>query len=139
MPNTSTAVALTLLADHSAEATRSSAELGAAADEIWRQLTGHFAQLIGDAGVQAVIDRSISIARARLPWLAVASDATDPGTRSLRVAFERQSVADGIEGFGHLITTFIALLGRFIGDALVTRMLSEVWPAAFPSAPKESP
>jgi hypothetical protein len=127
----STVARALLTADSGADATTSSARAAAAVEQVWGKLGTHFARLIGDAGIQAVLARSVTIVRVRAPWI--------DGTSSLRSAFEAQSVETCVEAFGDLFTTFTALLGRFIGDALVMRLLSEVWPTVFPSVPKELP
>lgn len=108
----------------------SPANIAAAVDQVWTKLRVHFTRLIGDAGVQAVLDRTISLARMRSAWLA---------PDDLRSAFEHQSVEVGVTGFAELLWTFIGLLGRFIGHPLVGRLLREVWPDVFPSVLKELP
>ncbi len=140
MPSEKLELARALLsAESGAEATSSAANVAAAVDRIWVDLARHFARLIGDTGVHAVLERTISIASARWPWLIVPREPLDSGPRSLRGAFEGQTVATAVAAFDDLITTFIALLGRFIGDELVKRLLAEAWPAVFPFVPKESP
>lgn len=106
-------------------------------DEIGAALARHFARLIGTAGVQSVLDRSIELASTRHPWLGgPRTDAPRTGW-SLREPFARRTEPDGVAGLADLLSTFIGLLGRFIGEELVARALHELWPDAFPVTTKE--
>jgi hypothetical protein len=107
----------------------SPANVAAAVAQVWTKLRAHFTRLIGDAGIQAVLDRTVSLASMRSAWLAPEGLA----------GFAHQSVEGGVTGFSELLWTFVGLLGRFIGHQLVGRLLHEVWPDVFPSVLKELP
>jgi len=57
----------------------------------------------------------------------------------LRAAMEVQDPHTARDAFVDLLTTFIDLLGRLIGDALVGQLLHELWPQLFPSSAKGIP
>jgi hypothetical protein len=51
---------------------------------------------------------------------------------------ESESPAVATEAFVCLLSTFVELLARLIGEVLAARVLHEVWPAMFPSEVKET-
>jgi hypothetical protein len=103
----------------------------------FEELTRYLAQLVGEMGVRAVFARSVADARSTYPWLAVTTP-TDPPWVSLRGAMERQDPSASRDAFVGLLSTFIELLARLIGDGLVGRLLHDVWPEVFPQVPKEA-
>lgn len=100
------------------------------------QLSLHLARIIGEIGVRALLARSATLTSVRFPWLASAIPRTasaDSPWAALTVAMESQDPPTASEAFVDLLATFIELLGRLIGDALVARLLHELWPELFPS------
>lgn len=102
------------------------------------KLAGHMANLVGAAGIHALFDRSLAIARGEFPWL-VAAVAVPPDDRwrRLQICMESQDPAIANDAAEFLIETFLALIGRFIGTTLVRRLLAEMWPE-LSSPPEES-
>jgi len=112
----------------------SSTQVAASAVRACEQLTYHLARLVGEVGIRTLIARSVVLTCARFPWLAN----TVPGTvsaespwASLRAAMELQDPQIASEAFVDLLSTFVELLGRLIGEGLVVRLLHEVWPEVF--------
>jgi len=103
----------------------------------FEELTRHLAQFVGEMGVRALFARSVADARSTYPWLA-ATTPTDPPWVSLRGAMERQDPSASRDAFVGLLSTFIELLARLIGDGLMRRLLHDVWPEVFPQVPKET-
>ena len=114
----------------------------AAADAVQacEQLSQHLARIIGEIGVRALLARSAVLTSGRFPWLASAIPMTAPAGSSwaaLSVVMESQDPQTASEAFADLLATFIELLGRLIGDALVARLLHELWPELFLSPAKD--
>jgi hypothetical protein len=120
----------------------SSTHVAASAVQACEQLSQHLARLIGENGVRMLLARSAALASVRFPWLSGAiprtASADSPWT-ALSAAMESQDPHTAGEGFVDLLSTFIELLGRLIGDALVERLLHELWPALFLSPVKGTP
>jgi hypothetical protein len=105
------------------------------------QLTRHLAPLIGETGVRALLARSAALSGATYPWLAAtvpAPPTTDTAWDALRAAIEQQDVEVARDAFVALLSTFVALLGRLIGDGLVQGLLHDIWPDVFSQAVKEA-
>lgn len=111
------------------------------AEQAIEQLMRQLARLVGDHGIRTLFRRSLSLASAEFPWLAITAEEA-PGAVSpavaLRIALQSESPDVARHAFGVLLTTFLGLLARLIGEPLVRSMLQEVWPEVFRSE-KESP
>jgi hypothetical protein len=132
-----TTARLLLVTVGGADVTATPAQLAGAIDQVWTELQTHFGNLIGAAGMRALQDRSVSIAAERLPWLAVPRQGSGVATWSLRTVFERRPPSEAIAEFSHVMASLITLVGRLIGDAMVGRVLHEIWPEVFPRIAKE--
>ena len=115
----------------------SSALVATSVERVWTKLESHFKQLIGDAGIRAVLDRTVMITSARVAWLVPPPPGVVGGAAYLRSLLEQQAPDAGVAAGAELLTEFVALLGRFIGDALVRRLLHELWPDAVALVSKE--
>lgn len=117
------------------------AQRAATAAQAWDELSEHFSRLIGPAGVRAIFDRSVVLTRAKYPCLAMLPmRSPEPPTPTLRACLETQTPDVALDASVALITTFLQLLGRLVGEGLVRRMLRELWPDAIPaSATDEEP
>ena len=106
------------------------------------QLSQHLAKLLGEKGVQALFDRSVVLASKQFAWLVTAKANPDGSMGStfalLGTLLEQQDLETATEAFVAILSTFLDLLGRFIGERLVDRLLDEVWPSVFPHAVKET-
>ena len=111
------------------EATHATTEQPAlAAGRACEKLALHFANLVGSAGIQALFDRSIALARFEHPWLAVAAAPTESRWTRLQTCLDAQGPAVANDAAVDLVATLLALIGRFIGDELVTQLLNEIYP-----------
>ena len=120
----------------------SAARVAANAVEACEQLSHHLAQIIGEVGIRTLLARSATLTSARFPWLAGAIPKIAPVESpwaALRVALEAQDPRTARGAFVDLLTTFIDLLGRLIGDALVRQLLHDLWPELFPTSAKGIP
>jgi hypothetical protein len=109
----------------------SSTAVAADAVQACEQLSRHLARIIGEIGTRTLLARSAVLTSARFPWLAGAiprTAASDAPWAALGAVLERQDPHTASEAFVVLLTTFVELLGRLIGDALVARLLHELWP-----------
>jgi hypothetical protein len=107
------------------------------------ELAAHLSRIVGRDGVLAVLDRSIVLASAELPWLAEAKRAaTHRSSESVYAALSSAMGAQPpevvIESFVAVLSKFIGLLGNLIGESLVWRLVEEVWPTIFPFDVKET-
>lgn len=122
-------------------AAESSAEVAANAVTACDRLAHHLARVVGELGIRTLLARSVALTSAKHPWLANAitrMPGEDAPWAGLDAAFALQPPATGIVAFGDLLSTFVELLSRLIGDSLVVRLLHEVWPEKFPDAAKET-
>jgi hypothetical protein len=106
------------------------------------ELAAHLSRIVGRDGVLAVLDRSVLLASAELPWLADAKQAathrsSESVYEALRSAMAAQPPEAVIESFVAVLSKFIGLLGNLIGESLVLRLVEEVWPTIFPFDVKE--
>lgn len=114
----------------------SSALVAERAAKAFDQLAKHLARLLGDAGVQLLLKRSIAKASAQFAWLS-AGASTDPAT--LQGVMENQDPESITEAFVAVLSAFVGLLERLIGEGLVARLLDEVWPTVFKQPAKDTP
>lgn len=106
-----------------------------------QKLCGHLERLVGRHGAAALFARSVAFTRDHYPWL----DLTPVGPRSddpwpaLLARLESADRDEARQASLSLLTSFVELLGRLIGDALVVVLLSEIWPEDFPLAAPSAP
>ena len=117
----------------------SSSAVAANAAMVCRQISKHVSRLVGDLGMRAMFERNLYIAGASFECLrAIVIDKHDGPYEALRVCLERESPDVALAAAQHVLTTFIELLERFIGERLVATLLHEVWPHVFPGVEKET-
>ena len=106
------------------------------------RLTVHLARLVGLSGIRTLFHRATVLSSAKYPWLVDASggkaEPSEDPFEALRARLEPQDEAAVLDAFVLVLSTFVGLLGRLIGEDLVWRLLHEVWPAVFPKAEKET-
>ena len=120
----------------------SPSRVAAEAVQACEQLSQHLGRVVGEIGTRTILAHSAALTSARFPWLAGALPRTasaDPPWAALRAAMELQEPHTAVEAFVDMLSTFIEFLGSLIGDALVARLLQEVWPELFPPAAKGTP
>ena len=126
-----------LLEQEGAFAERAS-DVAAGAVRASEKLCTHLGRVVGHLGIAALFDRSLFQASARFPWL-VSEPHGAPGARweALRACLAAQEPAAAQEASLCLVVHLLRLLGGLIGDALVLRLLAEVWPDNLPTRTKE--
>ena len=91
----------------------------------WVAIEGALAPIIGNGGVNALFNRSISLVRTTYPSLASLHDAVADATafQSLHAALALQTRDDAAAANAALQRTFTDLLGQLIGHPLTARLL----------------
>lgn len=115
----------------------SSTHVAAGAVHACEQLTFHLARLIGELGTRTLLARSVALTSVRYPWLANTVPRAVPAGApwvALGRSMELQDPHTASEAFVDLLSMFVELLGRLIGEGLVMRLLQEVWPEVFETA-----
>ena len=104
---------------------------------VCERLSKHLSRLIGENGVTTLLRRSTVLASTEFPWLSPASTehtAEPTAYAALHEALQGQEPGVATEAFTAVLSRFLQLLKRLIGEGLVERLLSEVWPEIFPLA-----
>ena len=122
---------------------QSSKQMAERAANACRKLSHHLARLLGKLGVELLLERSVALASAEVPWLATASRGPvaqeDRVVSALQVALEPHEPEAIAEAFVAVLSALVELLERLIGEGLVERLLNEVWPAVFVRGAKDTP
>jgi hypothetical protein len=94
----------------------------------WQDIETALTPIIGSKGVAALLKRSLHLASAAHPWLAVpgGSDSTTIDLATLKSVVAQQTGAQAALGSHHLLQTFCQLLGSLIGPSLTQRLLRPV-------------
>jgi hypothetical protein len=121
----------------------STAEVAEAAVRLWEKLGKHFAMLVGEMGVRTLLDRSLVLTAVQYPWLAGSTGVSRVAPLKQpwippSAILHAEDAAAATQGVESLIATFLGLVGRFIGQRLVVRLLREVWPELFAEETKET-
>jgi hypothetical protein len=106
----------------------------------FERVTQQLSPLIGEPGVRALLARSAARSCLTFVWLAATIPVTAPTVApwdALRTAMVQQDPRTLRDGFIELLSTFLELLEKLIGEGLARRLLLDVWIEAFPSAVKE--
>ncbi|HEY5801897.1 MAG TPA: hypothetical protein VIT92_16870 [Burkholderiaceae bacterium] len=93
----------------------------------WRRLSMQLTPLIGDAGFQALLSRSLRIAAAGHGWLPAAAQVYASQFEQLQTAFAAQTPPAVRAANLALLDTFTKLLSGLIGGALTLRLLNSAW------------
>ena len=95
----------------------------------------HLTKLVGVAGFQALMVRSLAMAKAEVRWLEAVRVLADGSLAGFEEAVQEQEEADAERGSTTLLAHLLALLTTFIGEYLTLRVICDVWP----NAPLTSP
>jgi hypothetical protein len=111
-------------------------DIAEAAARVCDRLVAHIARLVGEMGGRTLFKRSLVLASTRSPWLASGVGALGATNGScgaiLRPLLEQQDPESATDGVIGVLSAFVGLLERLIGERLVYRLLHELWPASFP-------
>jgi hypothetical protein len=108
-------------------------EVAAAARRLYEHFARHLTALVGDAGVGAILARSLHLTQRQLSGLApvrASDEAQEPFTRVQRF-LEHQESAAAVDAAVAVLTTVCELLESFIGNNLTSGLLGQVWPDDF--------
>jgi hypothetical protein len=94
------------------------------------------AQLIGQAGIDALTSRALHLAQQEYPWLVHRREAEQPEGpfAQVVVCLKRQDPVVASEAAGSVLATLALLLVTFIGESLTMQLLRKAWPDAFADA-----
>jgi hypothetical protein len=92
------------------------------------KLRPHLATLVGKGGVRALLARSLVLATAEVAWLSAAHVNAEGDLEGLDAVRAGLDPAELHEGRVILLAQLLGLLVAFIGPALTSRLLSEIWP-----------
>ena len=111
----------------------SAPDIAAAARRLGERFAEQLNPLIGNAGVDAMLARSLHLAQRHVPGLAPVrvSDQTDGPFALLQRSLEQQEPAAATEAAVAILATVSEMLASFIGESLTTRLLREAWPDDF--------
>ena len=105
----------------------SSEECAAAAWRVYEKLNARLSPLLGLAGVQALMVRSVKLAQAEFPSLAEV--ATAEGLTRLGSCLQALDPSIAAAAAAALFGTFLELMTTFIGERLTVLVLRSAWPA----------
>ncbi|MBC8073480.1 MAG: hypothetical protein IAG13_34485 [Deltaproteobacteria bacterium] len=109
-------------------------DVATAAVQAFDKLTHHFSRLVGASGMRMLLARAVASVRPTYPWLPrELTTPADAPWADLRTALAEQAPEVAAQAFAALWSDVVGLLGRFIGDRLVGRLLRELWPQIFPA------
>lgn len=83
-------------------------------------------RLVGVAGHQALLSRSLALAKAEVPWLEAVRIQTDGSLEGFGEKESRQN-AKAAEGAEALLAQLLGLLITFIGEDLTLRLVRDIW------------
>lgn len=121
---------------------RTSKHVAERAARALERLAKHLTRLLGEIGVNMLIERSIAVAASQFPWLQASTSTTEQlesRTSVIQRAMEKQEPESIEDAFVEVMSIFVGQLKRLIGDGLVERLLNEVWPAVFVATAKDTP
>jgi hypothetical protein len=131
-------LALNVIAHHTG-ANAGAEAIAAAALCAYDHLARVSAQLIGDAGVDALTGRALHLAHQEYPWLVYTREPEQPEApfSQIIVCLKRQDPAVASEAAAAVLGTIAGLLVTFIGEPLTVQLLRRAWPDAFSAASAE--
>jgi hypothetical protein len=110
-------------------------EAAMAAGRVYDKLDANLAPLLGAAGVQALLVRSVKLTQGEFSFLTVAGpDCSAKLSECLRA----QDPAVAVESAAVLFGTFFTLITTFIGERLAVQALRRAWPKIEEMAPTET-
>jgi hypothetical protein len=107
---------------------------------VCRDVAARLAVVLGERGVDVLFRRSVHLAAAQFPWLAMRGEdrSTDVVFSRLGEVLARQERTVAVEASYALLVTFTELLATLIGESLTETLLSSVWVPASPGTDQEN-
>lgn len=119
------------------EAVAAKPESEPAAFRVSEKLRHLLSTLLGAAGFQALLARALHLATVEVPELSAVEVKTDGSLAGLSKVLPRSKSTQMANGEVVLITEFLALMDTFIGEALMLRLVEDVWPPTAADTLKE--
>ena len=121
---------------------RDDASAGQIADAIaalWQEIDAALHPVIGHRGVAALYNRSLHLAAAGHPWLAIGHQGTPAAVdlSTLKAALEQQAAAEAAAGGLARFESFHDLLASLVGASLTDRLLHSVWARSAGASPAQ--
>jgi len=95
---------------------------------VTEKLRPKLANLMGNGGFRALLARALVLAGAEISWLRAVQVTAGGTLEGLQALHGQFAAADFIEGEIVLLSELLALLEAFIGPALTSRLVGEIWP-----------
>jgi hypothetical protein len=92
------------------------------------RLRPQLAMLMGNGGFRALLARALALASAEVSWLREVRVKADSTLEGLAVLHASLKPAEYREGRVVLLAQLLGLLVAFIGPALTSRLMGEIWP-----------
>ena len=118
------------LLDHERGGRDTPVELVPAMEGAFRRLYEHMHNLIGQAGIQALLARAAHLTRTEARWIESITIHVEPilTLTGLAERVESEGAAEVFEGLELLLANIIGLLCTFIGDSLTMLLIRRIWP-----------
>ena len=107
---------------------KSSAESYPPIFHVTEKLRPHLANLMGNAGFRALLSRALVLASAKASWLRAVHVNARGNLEGVEALHAQFASAQFIEGEIVLLIELLGLLEAFIGPALTSRLIGEIWP-----------
>jgi hypothetical protein len=91
----------------------------------------HLGKLVGVSGYQALLARSLALARTEAPWLDAVQIKADGSLDGFVETALQQHPEEATEGGVILLAQLLGLLITLIGETLTLRLVADIWPEAF--------
>jgi len=116
------------LLDYEAARGKSAHAREAAALRVCEKLRGPLGKLMGGGGFRSLLSRALVLAGAEVPWLQglqLQADGSLEGLKEVEVKLDQPAIT---EGEVVLVSQLLGLLVTFIGPALTSSLLRDIWP-----------
>lgn len=113
---------------HETSRNKSSEAKAPAAFHVTEKLRPHLANLMGNGGFGALLSRALVLASAEVSWLRAVHVKADGTLEGLEACHAKLAPAEFLEGKVVLLAQLLGLLVAFIGPALTSRLVGEIWP-----------
>jgi hypothetical protein len=94
---------------------------------VTEKLRPYLANLMGNGGFRALLSRALVLASVEVSWLSAVQVNTRGSLDGLEALHAQIASAEFIEGEIVLLIELLALLEAFIGPALTSRLIGEIW------------
>ena len=92
------------------------------------KLRPHLTNLMGNAGFVALLARALVLASTEVTWLRTVRLSQEGTWEGLAEAQTQVSASDFIDALVLVLAQLLGLLVALVGEALMLRLVSEVWP-----------